>query len=260
MWRSQASSPKSARDIRGTKAALLVSIHDVSPLTLENSQRAVEVALDAGVPIEAMTILVIPRHEDRISIDEHPTTCAWLRGLAERGAQLVMHGYTHRMAGRSYSPAALFWSYGFARGQGELFNCTAAETQRRLTCGRDVLERAGLSVAATGFVPPAWLLSRQARSVVDAADFCFHEVLGGIVADGRLLARRLIGWGSLNAVEASVTCWWADIQRRREPVDTRLAIHPADMVRARTLASIRRALDSLVTKMAVLSYRDYLVG
>ena len=200
---SKAPSPKRARDIRGTKAALLVSIHDVSPLTLENSQRAVEVALAAGVPAQALTILVIPRHEDRISIDEHPTTRAWLSGLAERGAQLVMHGYTHRMAGRRYSPAGLFWSYGFARGQGELFNCTAAETQRRLTCGRDILDRAGLSAAATGFVPPAWLLSRQARSAVEAAGFRFHESLGGIVADGRLLARRLIGWGSLNAIEAS---------------------------------------------------------
>ncbi len=255
---SDAPSPKRAGDIRGAKAALLVSIHDVSPLTLENSQRAVEVALAAGVPARALTILVIPRHEDRISIDEHPLTRAWLSGLAERGAQLVMHGYTHRMEGRRYSPAGLFWSYGFARGQGELFNCSATETERRLACGRDILERAGLSVAATGFVPPAWLLSRQARSVVDAAGFRFHETLRGIVADGRLFARRLIGWGSLNAVESSVTCWWAAIQRRRAPVDTRFAIHPADMVRARTLASVRHTLDVLVAGMALLSYRDYL--
>jgi predicted deacetylase len=246
------------RHIRGSKAALLVSIHDVSPLTLENSQRAVAVALEAGVPAQALTVLVIPHHEERIALDEHPATRAWLGGLVERGAQLVMHGYTHRMQGRRYSPAGVFWAYGFARGQGELFNCTAAETETRLRCGREILDRAGMADATKGFVPPAWLLSRQARRVVEAAGFSFYETLGGIVVGSRLLARRLIGWGSLNAVETKVTCAWAAVQRRRVPVDTRLAIHPADMVRAQTRASIRRALDSLVDRTSMLSYRDYL--
>ena len=195
---------------------------------------------------------------DRISIDEHPQTRVWLSGLAN-GA-LNWSCTATPIAWKAVAILRPACSGPTALRAARVSSSIARRRKPKGAWRADAtsFERAGLSVAATGFVPPAWLLSRQARSVVDAAGFRFHEILGGIVADGGLLARRLIGWGSLNAVEASVTCWWADIQRRRAPVDTRLAIHPADMVRPRTLASIRRALDSLVTRMAMLSYRDYL--
>jgi len=177
MWRSKASSPKSARDIRGTKAALLVSIHDVSPLTLENSQRAVEVALDAGVPIEAMTILVIPRHEDRISIDEHPTTCAWLRGLAERGAQLVMHGYTHRMVGSPRTPWRWFATRCFARNQGELAVCDAL-------FDADVIPAADLvKIKDTAAFTVDAVKKREEITNHDVADFPFDPHPSGPVGD-----------------------------------------------------------------------------
>lgn len=243
---------------RTDSAALLVSIHDVSPLTLAHSQGAVEIALAAGVPVAALTILIIPRHDDRISIDEHPATRDWLVALAASGAHLVMHGYTHRMAGRSLSPSGLLWAHGFARGQGELFNSSAEDAEKRLTAGRQILERAGLASATTGFVPPAWLLSSAARTVVAKSGFRFHEVLAGIVQGDALLARRLVGWGSLNALEAAATCMWAAVQRRRRRVDTRLAIHPADMTRPSTRKSVRHCLDALMKDMHPRSYGDYL--
>ena len=54
--------------------ALLVSIHDVSPLTLDQSRRMVELAVASGVPLHAITVLVIPRHEDKVALAR-----AWLR-------------------------------------------------------------------------------------------------------------------------------------------------------------------------------------
>lgn len=242
------------------RPALLVSIHDVSPLTLEQSRWAVDLALLAGVPVSALTILVIPRHEDRTAIDEDAGACAWLAKLASDGADLVMHGYTHRMTGRCHSPQGLLWAHGFARGQGEFYRSDTSDTKMRLNRGRAILRRAGLERATTRFVPPAWLLSRQAREVIRGEGFDFHEELGGIIANNCLHARRLVGWGSLTAVEAHATSWWAAIQRRRSAKDTRFAIHPADMARPPTVASIRSCLAGFLALCTPLSYQDFLAG
>jgi len=238
--------------------ALLVSIHDVSPLTFEACRRAVRLATAEGVPWQALTLLVIPCHDDRAPLDEHPDACAWLRELDARGAHLIMHGYSHSMKGRSLSPRGIFWAHGFARGQGELFRSDASETKQRLELGKAILLRAGLASATTSFVPPAWLLSAEARAVVRADGFDCYEEMGGIVAPQGLVARRLVGWGSLNAIEACATRWWAALQIRRAPADTRLAIHPADMAKPRTVASIRAALRALLARATPQNYRDFL--
>jgi predicted deacetylase len=251
---------KQGRDDASTDKAppaLLVSVHDVSPLTLAASRRAVDLATEAGVPVQALTVLVIPCHEDRTPLDEYPETCVWLRELDERGAQLIMHGYSHRMAGRCYSPSGLFWAHGFARGQGEFFRSDAADAQQRLEKGRAILMRAGLACATTYFVPPAWLLSRAARRVVLTHGFDCHEEMGGIITAQGPRARRLVGWGSLNALEACATRGWATLQVRRIPADTRLAIHPADMARPRTVASIRAALRTLLARSTPKNYRAF---
>src|SRR5262245_28198869 len=101
--------------------ALLVSLHDVSPLTLEQSQEALRLVIRAGLAVSDLTILVIPFHEGRVKLDDDPSTVRWLHGLADAGATLVLHGLTHRMPGRVWNPVRAFWAHGFARGQGELY-------------------------------------------------------------------------------------------------------------------------------------------
>jgi predicted deacetylase len=240
------------------RPALLVSVHDVSPLTLAASRSAVDIVIASGVPMAALTVLVIPCHQGRAPLDEHPDTCAWLRELHGQGAQLVMHGYSHRMRGHCFSPRGLFWAHGFARGQAEFFRSDAAETKQRLEQGKAILVRAGLGEATTSFVPPAWLLSPAARRVVLDERFDCHEEIGGIVTTQGRQARRLIGWGSLNALEACATRWWSALQCHRADADTRLAIHPADMTRSKTVAAIHAALRKLVARSTPRTYRDFL--
>jgi predicted deacetylase len=238
--------------------ALLVSIHDVSPLTFEACRRAVALVVEAGLPVQALTVLVIPCHEDRAPLDEHPEACAWLRDLDAHGAHLIMHGYSHRMSGRCLSPRGLFWAHGFARGQAEFFPIGAAQAKQRLQQGKAILLRAGLSCATTSFVPPAWLLSPEARTAVLAEGFDFHEEMGGIVTAQGPRAKRLVGWGSLGPLEACATRWWASLQIRRRSADTRMAIHPADMARPRTVEAIRAALRTLLSRSTPKSYRAFL--
>jgi predicted deacetylase len=242
------------------RPALLVSLHDVSPLTLADSERALALLEGAGVPASALTVLAIPCHEGRAPLDEDPATVRFLRGLGDAGATLVMHGLTHRMPGRAWTPAGFVRGHVFARGQGELLRATGAEAARALEAGIAILRRAGLEVATRAFVPPAWLLSRAAREVVEHAGFAFHETFAGIVHGGRVRAPRVIGWGSLNAVETVATALYADLQARLPARDTRLAVHPADLRRASQPRAIARALGRLRERTRPQSYDAYLAS
>jgi uncharacterized protein len=238
--------------------SLLVSIHDVSPLTLEASRRAVELAVSAGVAYSALTLLVIPRHEDRAPLDEHQPTRDWVRGLVDAGACLCMHGFTHQMAGRARNPWQWALARGFARGQGEFFVCDSAECDRRIEAARVVFRRAGLDGKVRGFVPPAWLLSPAAFLAVKGAGFGFYELFTGIVYAGVVRARRLIGFGSLTWTEASATAGYACLQSHRSPADTRFAIHPADVERPSSVKAIRANLRRLRGNLQPVNYADFL--
>jgi predicted deacetylase len=243
---------------RRRPAALLVSLHDVSPLTLADCEAAIALLRDAGLAPSQLTVLAIPHHEERIALDAHPPTIRFLRDLEEQGARLMMHGLTHRMVGRAWTPLGMFRAHIFARGQGELYNADAAETARRLDEGRAILVRAGLEGATRAFVPPAWLLSPAGRQVVAQRGFDFYEIFGGIIHHGTRHARRVVGWGSLNPIETVATAIYADLQSIRTGLDTRLAIHPADMRLPSQRRAINRILTRLLPRMRALNYATYL--
>jgi predicted deacetylase len=239
-------------------AALLISLHDVSPLTLPECEQAIALLREVGIAPSALTVLAIPHHEGKVPLHTHPPTVQFLRTLQDEGARLVMHGLTHRMVGRAWSPQGFFRAHIFARGQGELLQANAAEAARRLDEGTAILRRAGLESATRAFVPPAWLLSPAARRVVADRGLDFYEVFGGIVHHDALHAPRVIGWGSLNAIETVATALYANLQSLRVGGDTRLAIHPADMRRPSQRRAIRRAVTRLAPRMRTLSYTEFL--
>jgi predicted deacetylase len=240
--------------------ALLVSLHDVSPLTLSDCQRALELLRAAGLAPAQLSVLAIPRHEGRAPLDEDPATVRFLRGLADAGATLVMHGLTHRMPGRALSPLGFLRGHVFARGQGELLRATSDEATRALEEGAAILRRAGLELATRAFVPPAWLLSPAARAVVARTGFRFYETFAGIVHADRVRAPRVIGWGSLNVVETHATAIYAGLQSLLPANDTRVAVHPADMRCATQPRSIARVLSRLIERTRPMNYDSFLAS
>lgn len=240
------------------KPALLVSIHDVSAATVDVSRRIVDRVDALGVPLRALTLLVIPKHDDDEPLDACLPTCRWLRELADAGACLCLHGLTHRMSGRARHPWQWLWARGFARGQGEFYLSDDGDSRARIDAARAIVERCGLSDAVHGFVPPAWLLSPAAQRVVENAGFAFYERLAGIRAGDATRARRLIGFGSLSALESCASSVHAWVQSQRRAVDTRLAIHPADAECARSWQAIERTLGRLLPRTQALNYTEFL--
>jgi predicted deacetylase len=240
-------------------ATLLASIHDISPLTLEACRQAVDLLHQAaGIEARDLTLLAIPFHEGQVRLDQHAATVAWLRGLADDGATVVLHGLTHRMPRPTWNPLRFGAAYGFARGQGELCCVGGDDAARRLDEGRAILTRAGLEAATSCFVPPAWLLSPAARTAVDAAGFAWTELYDGLHTPRGTRRLRLIGWGSLNPIEAMATRAFAFLQRQRRSVDTRLVVHPADLRRPAVRRSIATTARRLRRDLVPASYSRYL--
>jgi predicted deacetylase len=240
------------------RAHLLVSLHDVSPLTLDLCRDAIDLLGDAGIAPPVLTAFVIPFHQEHVPLDQHQPTVELLRGLAHRGATLVPHGYTHRMIGSPRLPLAWLMAHWFARGEGEFAACSARETVRRLSLAAAIFERAGLGEHMVGFAPPAWLLSREAERAVNLLGFAFHERLGGIVCERSVVARRLIGWGSRTAIEAVATSLWAWLHTMRAPRDTRVAVHPTDVCSRIARSSLRRTIRASLMHLEPASYATYL--
>jgi len=215
---------------------------------------------DAGVPTSALTLLVIPDHEGRANLVLHTPTCDWLRAMGDDGATLVMHGYSHHMP----CPAFLPWdwpkAYGFARGQGEFAVADVDETKARIAAGRTILEDAGLASALHGFVPPAWLASKAADRAIRSCGFSFIEYFSGIEAKGQRHARKVIGLGSLSAIEAWITAAYAMLDARLATSDTRLAIHPADMNRPYSTRAMGKLFGRLREKFPAHNYADFLAA
>jgi predicted deacetylase len=240
---------------------LLASIHDVSPLTLVDCQQAVALLQQAaGIFPSSLTLLVIPDHEGRARLDQDRLTVRWLRAMADAGATLAMHGLTHRMPRRSRNPLRFPVEYGFARGQGEFYGLDAVETRDRLAQAKTILRQAALDDATRRFVPPAWLLSKTGRQVIEAAGFDWFELYDGLHGAEGARALRLIGWGSLNPIEAAATIVFSAWQSRRAAADTRLCVHPADLRRSVVRKHIQATVRHLRQELTPLNYADYLTA
>ena len=100
----------------------------------------------------------------------------------------------------------------------------------------------------------------RARARFAAPGFDFVETMGGIRFGERPFARRLIGWGARNRLEALADRGARAAADRTQVADTRLTIHPPDMRSAICRRSIARSLGTLLPRMRAESYGAFLRG
>ena len=74
---------------------LIVSIHDVSPRSERQVDQLAE-ALARRVGDARFAMLVIPDHWSQAPIAENRAFHARLRGWADRGIEMFLHGWCHR--------------------------------------------------------------------------------------------------------------------------------------------------------------------
>ena len=210
---------------------LLASIHDVGPRFESEVDRLVD-RLEAHVGRGRFAMLVVPDHWGEAPLSQAPAFAARLRGWADSGVEMFLHGWSHRDDSAHEDARAAWKARHMTAGEGEFLGLSEAEATRRLRAGRQVVEDAiGRPVA--GFIAPAWLYGPGAHAAVRHEHFPIAEDHMRVwnPASGDVLARGpVITWASRSRARIRSSLAFAALARfALQPLRTvRLAVHPGD--------------------------------
>lgn len=206
----------------------VVSLHDLAPHSEAVCGEILRQLKALGV--ERTTLLATPQWHGGDRIDRHPEFLEWLRERERDGHEICLHGFTHKA--ESIRGGAVAQTIGriYTASEGEFYQISYDEAQRRVREGLELLRNAGLRVQ--GFVAPAWLLSEAGlKALVDEGLVYTNEVqhFSLLQPFKRVFAPTLVfssrsGWRRWTSIR-----WvklWERVNRNRPVI--RLAIHPGD--------------------------------
>ena len=233
---------------------LLASIDDVaSRFESEVDQLAEWPGQRLGPARFAM--LVVPGHRDQSALAADKGFQTRLRGWAEAGVEMFLHGWKHL----GDSPNSFRQKY-LTAGEGELAALDRAEATTRLQRGRAVGEDATGRPAA-GFIAPAWLYSPGALAAVRAGSFAIAKDHLRVwrPTDGQIPARGPVNTGaSRSRARIKSALAFAALFRHRLGFlpDVRLAVHPGGTTVPALFGSIDTALLALPRGRVAARYAE----
>ena len=237
---------------------LLASIHDVSP-RFESEVDQLADLLHSHVG-DRLAMLVVPNHWGGAPIIAGSPFASRLRGWAERGLEMFLHGFFHRDEQRQLNAADSFRARHLTAGEGEFLGLSCPEARRRMEDGRALLEDA-IGRPVTGFVAPAWLYGVGARRALKQAGFAFAEDHFRVwrPADDAVLCRGpVVTWASRSAARQASSLAFAALARQAlKPLQTvRVAVHPGDARVPAILASVDRTFGALARGRRLATYAE----
>lgn len=236
--------------------ALCVSIHDVAPATWPLCLKLIEALRE--VDLFPVTWLVVPcfHGDTRRSLGVE----AQLDYFLSEGHELALHGFTHA----DRRPPATGWGERFRRhvytqSEGEFSALDADEARQLLARGAEWFLRRGWP--ATGFVAPAWLLSKPAWQVLRSSRFAytttyarFHSLRTGqsvfspsLVYTARNRAGRALSPPAASALSGVLA---------HAPL-VRLGLHPRDALHPRLVLHAQRLVEKLLTSRTPMTKQAF---
>jgi len=246
-----------------TVRRLLASIHDVTPIHAARLDRLVpivEAALGAG----RYALLVVPDFHRRGRLIGDPQFESRLRGWADAGCEIFLHGFTH-IDESSHSGAAARWKASrMTAGEGEFLGLSTSDAEARIAEGRDMIEQlTGRPIA--GFVAPAWLygedslvaLAAQNVRMVEDHFRVWNPQTSAVLARG-----PVVTYASRSRVRIASSILWSRLATGllARASTVRLAVHPHDVDSPRLLREIARALSVFARSHRPSAYADLLPG
>lgn len=228
--------------IAPNRSLLLASIHDVSP----RFESEVELLLEILAPHvgERLSMLVIPNHWGDAPIIRGSPFAAKLRGWAEQGIEMFLHGFFHQddcaHTGASNRLRARFMT----AGEGEFLAISRELAASRISEGRTLIEDVtGRPIA--GFVAPAWLYGEGALDALRDAGVSIaedHFRVWSPAAQRQLARGPVITWASRSRARLASSLM-AAAALSRAPIDVlRVGVHPPDVGHPQIVRSIERTL------------------
>lgn len=219
---------------------LLASIHDVSPrFESEIDQLLERLRPHVG---SKLALLVVPNHWGDAPLVPGSPFATRLRGWANEGMEIFLHGFTHRDDGRHTSAGSQLKARFMTASEGEFLGLSRAEAARRIAEGRRLVEDV-IGRAIDGFVAPAWLYGAEALEALHDARVPIAEDHFSVwsPASGLQLARGpVITWASRTPLRLASSLAAAAALRRLPLKVLRIGVHPPDVTKDALLRSIDR--------------------
>ena len=245
----------------GPRRALIASIHDVGP-RFEAEVALLRERLSAHVPAARIAMLVVPGHWGLAPIRSGSPFARRLRGWAEAGAEIFVHGWYHKDDSAHVGALARFKARHLTASEGEFLGLGREVALDRMLAGKALIEDV-IGRPAAGFVAPAWLYGPGALAAAAEAGFalCEDHMRVWQPASGRVLCRGpVITWASRSRSRIASSVGAAFLLRHAlaaAPV-VRLAVHPGDTGVPALMRSIERSLATLAARRAPIAYADLL--
>jgi predicted deacetylase len=237
---------------------LLASIHDVSPRFEGDVDRLADLLRpyvgDRGA------LLVVPNHWGDAPIVPHSPFAARLRGWAEAGFEIFLHGFFHRDQARHERATDRFRARVMTAREGEFLGLDRSDAAARIDEGRSLVEDiTGRPIA--GFVAPAWLYGAGALEALSAARVPIAEDHMHVwsPATGKQLATGpVITWASRTRPRL-VSSLVAAAALRRMPLRVlRIGVHPPDVHHPALVRSIEATLAHAARTRRASAYGELL--
>lgn len=237
---------------------LLASIHDVGPRFEGEVDRLAELIGGVlGGPKFAM--LVVPDHWGLAPLAEAAAFRARLRGWADQGIEMFVHGWYHKdMA--AHSGMASFKARHMTAGEGEFLGLSEQVAAQRMADGKALIEDA-IGGPVAGFIAPAWLYGPGARAALRKADFAVaedHMRVWDARSDRTLASGPVVTWASRSAGRRLSSLGVAALARTAFHAlkVARVAVHPGDTTVPALMDSIARTLTSFAQRRPAGRYAD----
>lgn len=210
-------------------SALIVSIHDVSPIT-ESVVREILFDLDA-VGVQVVSLLVIPNHHRRGHFRDYPEFCDWMRVQQKKGHEIVTHGYFHsreRISKESWLDRMITRHY--TADEGEFYDLAKDEAAKKMRLAQQ--DFASIGIVPVGFIAPAWLLSPGGEDAARQTGFHYTTSLREIkwLQNSAIHVSQSLVYSVRNAWRRQCSLiwnlWLAHILKNNSAI--RLGIHPPD--------------------------------
>ena len=240
---------------------LVVSIHDVSPLTQASCARILDDLREIGVLITSL--LIIPNHHQRAPVIDHQEFQGWLKTKVHEGHEPILHGYFHARSPKNTDAGIVkFTNQFYTAGEGEFYDLDRSEASRRLQWGLNDLSF--LQRPISGFVAPAWLLGFEAEAAVRQVGFRYITTVGSVdVFDGlhRYVSRSLV-WSTRSPWRRVVSLAWNQglVSRLRDRSLLRIAIHPSDREIPMVWSQVKSVLASALEERRPLTYEKFIAN
>ena len=207
-----------------------------------------------------LAMLVVPNHWGDAPIVPGSPFATRLRGWADQGVEMFLHGYYHKDDTRHEAGPDKLRARFMTAGEGEFLGLSRAEAAARINDGRSLVEDT-IGRSIDGFVAPAWLygggaLEALADAAVPLAEDHFR--VWSPASGQRLASGPVITWASRTRMRLASSLAAAAVLRHAPLEVLRIGVHPPDVRHPALVRSIGKTLGRATRSRRPARYSDLL--